>query len=202
MIKKFKSELSFFHKLLRKHYILFFSLIIIFILGIVSAYFLGADLRAEFLAEAMKKMETIATDNKFLLFFRIFTNNFFVLIIGVLSAVIFIGPFLITVMNGLVLGILVLEIFPQIGTVLSLIALIPHGILELPAFFLGSFLGILFWRKIFFPKTVSSKLNRKEFSLKLLYLFLFLILLLLIAAFVESFITPFLINLFSPEKIL
>lgn len=202
MIKKLKSELLFFYKLLRKHYILFFSLIIIFILGIISAYLLTAEIRNEILIEAMKKMEDIATDNKCLLFFRIFTNNVFVLVIGVLSAVVFIGPFLITVMNGLVIGILVLEIFPQIGIGLSLIALIPHGILELPAFFLGSFLGILFWRKIFFSKTVSPKLNRKEFLLKLSYLFLLLILLLLIAAFVESFITPFLINLFSPEKIL
>jgi stage II sporulation protein M len=202
MIKKLKSELLFFYKLLKKHYILFLSLIGFFILGIVLAYFLDAELRAELLAGAMAKMEEIATDNKWLLFIRIFFNNTLVLIIGILSSIVFIGPFLIELLNGLVLGILVQEVFPKIGTSLSLIALVPHGILELPAFFLASFLGILFWWKIFLPKSVSPELSRKEFSLKLLYLFLFLIILLLIAALIESFLTPFLINLFSPGKII
>ena len=76
-------------------------------------------------------------------------------------------------------------------------AILPHGIIEIPVFLLTMAaslrLGI-----IFFQNLVKGKKDFKlEFRKTLMFFFKFLLPLYLVAAFVEAYVTPRIINLFN-----
>lgn len=122
----------------------------------------------------------------------IFVNNsvktLAVILLGTLFGVIPAG-FLIA--NGAMLGA-VLSLSGQVrGFSVTLLSLLPHGILELPAVFLGTAIGIMMGtsiaRKLF---TRSADKIGKELGHALRFFATVIVPLLLVAAIVEAYITP------------
>jgi stage II sporulation protein M len=125
----------------------------------------------------------------------IFLNNavkmFFVIVLGVLFGL---APWVFLLMNGYVVGLLALVTHQSIGPATFWLGVLPHGIFEVPALILGSsaglFLGEAFYRKIFLKQGISL---RKEFSEALIFFARIILPLLFIAAFIEVFVTQYLL---------
>ena len=104
-------------------------------------------------------------------------------------------PVLTLIFNGVIVGYAIKPILYLHGTDFLLASLIPHGILELPAFFLaasvGIYMGIEQALKLINkrPKTYSAKTAAKFFVYIIFPL-------LLVAAFIEAFITPLIMFFF------
>ncbi|NLZ92797.1 MAG: stage II sporulation protein M [Firmicutes bacterium] len=122
------------------------------------------------------------------------------------AQIIFLGIFLgvptliSAIANGSVLGILAFQLTQEgIAPVPFILAgVLPHGIFELPAFFLSVALGLKLGYHIVFP---LPNLSRKD-SLRLILHEIrismpFIIGLLLVAAFIEIFITPLFLSSFT-----
>jgi stage II sporulation protein M len=122
----------------------------------------------------------------------IFLNNavktLLVMALGILFGAITV---LFLVVNGAALGIVFYLSIQAKGLWPSLLVILPHGILELPAVLLGASIGLMLGRH-----SVSRLLGRAHTSLgseiaRALHFFVKVIVpLLLLAALVEAFITP------------
>jgi stage II sporulation protein M len=125
-------------------------------------------------------------------------NNVLVSIFMVYAGVLFgLLPLFSLLSNGLVLGFLAHENVPEIGWGEFLLAVVPHGIIEIPAFILACAFGIKFGAHalkgiLFLPSPARRAANSKSF-IRLLKVSVPLILLvsalLLVAAIVESMVT-------------
>jgi len=129
---------------------------------------------------------------KFKLAAVIFVNNTVktlgVILLGTLFGVI---PAFFLIVNGAVLG-MVLSLSGQVrGFWVSLLSVLPHGILELPAVFLGTAIGIMMGtsiaRKLF---TQSPSKIGAELGHALKFFGTVIVPLLLVAAIVEAYVTP------------
>jgi stage II sporulation protein M len=121
----------------------------------------------------------------------IFINNalktLFVITFGALVGVV---PVLFLLVNGVTLGVIMYSSIQSRGLWPSLVAILPHGVLELPAVLLGTAIGLMLGnhaiRRLLgaAETTLSSELGRA------LRFFLSVIVpLLLVAAVIESFIS-------------
>lgn len=128
----------------------------------------------------------------------IFLRNLMVVLISIaLGALTVFLPSVIVVVNGVVLGVVIgLSIILTNSWILAVVAILPHGVLELPAVFLstayGTKLGIDFWKYIL-------KKNREDISKTLNMLpkiIVIFVALLFCASFIETFVTPYLIEEF------
>jgi len=76
----------------------------------------------------------------------LFTNNFFVSLVGLFSGLIFcIGSFMIAMSNGYVIGYVIKLVIQQMGLhegIISLWRLLPHGIFEIPAIMISLAVGL------------------------------------------------------------
>lgn len=129
---------------------------------------------------------------KFRLAAAIFVNNtvktLAMILLGTLLGVI---PAFFLVVNGAALG-MVLSLSGQTrGVWVSLLSVLPHGILELPAVFLGTAIGIMLGtsiaRKLFAKST--GKIGT-ELGHALKFFCSVIVPLLLVAAIVEAYVTP------------
>ena len=114
----------------------------------------------------------------------IFTNNlqasFFGLIFGIILGIF---PFLISVSNGYLLG-LVAKKSVEFDGIFSLWKIFPHGVFELPAVFISLGLGMKFGSILFQKKKLE---NFKTFFERGLKVFFFIVIpLLIIAALIEG----------------
>jgi len=138
----------------------------------------GADLTS-FLKENLPKLEP-----GFRAFLAIFLHNSQIALLNYLSGLLLgVGPFLLIGINGLILGIFLtyLHIYLSYPFSTLLLAIIPHGIVEIPAFVLSGTAGICFYRALRW-KDCDTK-----FSVRLLLLS---IVLLFVAALIEAYLTP------------
>ena len=145
-----------------------------------------------FIQSAKEYVEKIITNNHLQLFLNIFFNNSFIALIVFLSG--FMLSFLsifIVLSNIFVVWIVLSFSIEKVWLLTSLLAILPHGIIEISA--------ILFSLALSFKLThlvVKKVWNRKKYKIwweikKSFQFFWSIILwLLLIAAFIESFITP------------
>ena len=126
----------------------------------------------------------------------IFLNNavktLLAILLGGLVAII---PAILLFANGIALGVVFSLSTQARGLWLSLLSIVPHGVLELPAVFLGTSIGLMIGTKVIqrllrpAETTVASELARG------LRFFLTVILpLLLVAALVEAFLTSALVS--------
>lgn len=125
----------------------------------------------------------------------IFVNNtvktLAVILLGTLLGVI---PVFFLVVNGAALGVVWSLSSQTRGVSVSLLSLLPHGILELPAVFLGTAIGIMMGtsiaRKLFAQS--ESKIGT-ELGHALKFFATVIVPLLLVAAFVEAYVTSALV---------
>ena len=127
----------------------------------------------------------------FELFILIFLNNVRVATIIAFGGIILgIVPFLVLLFNGIVVGI-VISYTASRGVPGSkiLLSIIPHGIVEIPAFIIAGIGGINWFLEV--VKGEGELENRFKRGFKIMLRFLILaISLLFIAALIEAFITP------------
>jgi len=129
--------------------------------------------------------------DKFSLFTFIFLNNSRVAVICALGGVLFgIVPAGILFFNGFIVGT-VIQYFNAQGESLAkiLLAIIPHGVIEIPGFAVAGVGGVEWYLEIINEEGSLRErfLNGFRKSMKMLALSLVM---LLVAAFVEAYITP------------
>ena len=191
-----KRSLDDIRSLLSKNKAVSVAMISIFLMGTLTGIVLPSKSKLIIFKSLTNKFLDIISSNNLLTFFKIFLNNSFVgLLLIALGFTIFL-PMLIILFNGLIIG-LSADLSFRIGglrpaMVLNLAAaLLPHGIIELPALIICSILGLILGAKLFFKKKIMPKEGFTALFIKVTKIYIFIILpLLLFAAFVETFITP------------
>ncbi len=125
----------------------------------------------------------------------IFFNNAAKSLLAILLGVTIIMPVFMLYMNGYIIG----SIFKILPISYALLGLLPHGVIELPAFIastaLGINIGLTLLAKLFLRRGYSLKEDYK-FALRK---FKIIAILLLIAAFIETYITPLFVSATAPE---
>jgi len=126
----------------------------------------------------------------------IFLNNgvktLLVIVLGILCGVV---PIIFVVANGFAIGFLLHLSTQSTGLYGSLIAIVPHGVFELPGVILGASIGLMLG-----TRTISRLLGRSEFKLVpqvkqgLRFFWAVIVPLLLLGAFVEAFVTSALVQ--------
>jgi stage II sporulation protein M len=129
----------------------------------------------------------------------IFLNNAFKTLCAIVFGMILgIVPVIFLLANGAALGV-AMSISTQIrGLWPSLLAILPHGILELPAVFLGTSIGLMIGRRA--AQQLSGRAETPigaEVLQGIKYFCTVIVPLLLVAAFVEAFLTAALV---APRK--
>jgi stage II sporulation protein M len=125
----------------------------------------------------------------------IFLNNAFVsLLFLVLGLALGILPVLFVAFNGYVVGVISYVVSQERGLLFIFLALLPHGIVELPMVFLSAGIGLRLGHQVFAALIGRPTEIKKEFKEGLSFYFRWILPLLLLAAIVETFITPLILS--------
>ena len=121
----------------------------------------------------------------------IFLNNAAKSLLSILLGITVIVPLFMLYVNGYIIG----SIFKYVPLHYALLGILPHGIIELPAFITAAALGVNIGLTL-----IAKFLLRKEYSLKREYkaslkTFKIIAMALLIAAFIETYITPLVVSI-------
>ncbi len=127
--------------------------------------------------------------------FGIFLNNAFVSLLFLVLGLFFgILPVLFIAFNGYVVGVISHIVAQERGLLFILLALLPHGIVELPMVFLSAGIGLRLGHQVFAALIGRPTEIKKEFKEGLRFYFRWILPLLFLAAIVETFITPLILN--------
>jgi stage II sporulation protein M len=129
------------------------------------------------------------------LFLKIFLNNLEACILLFLGGATFGSlTLLIIALNGIVIGGIFELVREQRGILYVLAAILPHGVVEVPSFLLSGALGLVLADAL--RREWSAGKGAAETAWTLARVFVRIVLpLVLLAAFIEAFITPGIINL-------
>jgi len=125
----------------------------------------------------------------------IFLNNTLKTVLAILLGSFFgIIPVVFLLANGIALGVVFSTSAQSRGVWLSLLSIVPHGILELPAVFLGTSIGLMIgthvMKRLFRP---SATTLGAELACALRFFCTVILPLLFIAALIEAFLTSALV---------
>lgn len=170
----------------------------IFFVFLVVGYYSAASFpyMAETLRESFSsRFSSIMTMIPLFIMFAIFLNNAFLsLLFLVLGLALGILPLLFIAFNGYVVGVIVYLIAQERGMLFILLGLLPHGILELPMVFLSAGIGLRLGYQVFSALIGRPTNIKREFKEGLTFYFHWILPLLLVAAIIETFITPIILN--------
>ncbi len=166
----------------------------IFILSISFGYFFGLiyeNQASKMIEETFSSFKFIREWESYKIFLFIFVNNtvkaFAAMILGIFFGLI---PTLFIFSNGFLIGVVVSIFSKKMGMLGIILALTPHGILEIPAILIscayGLDLGFALYKKI---RGSDVNINR-EILLSIHRFVKIVIPMLLTAAFIETYITP------------
>ncbi|NPE28424.1 stage II sporulation protein M [Methanococcoides sp. SA1] len=143
-------------------------------------------------------VEFIKSLNAFEIMLFIFFNNAIKSLIAFVFGLGFgIIPLIFVVSNGYILGVITYLESMDNGLAYVAIAILPHGVIELPMILISAAMGVRMGLLVF-NKLAGKNIDiKKEFLQGLNVFFLFIAPLLLVAAAIETFITPLLIGLFT-----
>ena len=173
-------------------FLLFCATITVGWVGTVQNPAIGENLMKLFEKEVAGQIDV---DNPFDMCIKLFINNFEACILLFLGGASFgILTIFIMSLNGIVIGAIMEIIHKDHSWAFIAAALLPHGIFEIPAFIISGALGILLAQSL-----ISEWYGRGDTAgeaQKLARIFVFYVLpLVLVAACVEAFITPVIIQL-------
>jgi stage II sporulation protein M len=165
------------------------------------AFLLGAVVAVAMPAETAKLLELVASEfapyqslKSLDLMVSLFLHNAFVcLLMAALGLGLGLVPLLIAFDNGLVLGIVAGAAAGEKGLLITLAAISPHGVIELPCMVLSAAIGLHLGYSVLqalFKRPVSLAAEVRDAGLVFLF---WLLPLLLAAAFVESYVTTALV---------
>ena len=176
----------------------FIAFIIMVVSGIATYYLLPADMGAVIIDDFEKSFGDLSEYSALSLAIFIFLNNLRVtLIVWITGLVPFIFiPAIISAINGGVIGA-VLKITSE-GSVFKDIAtsILPHGVFEIPAICVAVAMGISLC--VFVIKKISGKSDAsltKFLKAQFIFFLKVVLPLLIVAAAIESFVTPLIMNL-------
>lgn len=126
----------------------------------------------------------------------IFLNNAFISLLLLVSGLgLGVLTSLIIASNGYVIGIISRIVAEETGILYVLFALLPHGILELPMVFLSAGIGLRLGHQVLLSLIGKQSEIKKEFKQGIFFYFRWVVPLLFVAAFIETFITPLIMDL-------
>ena len=171
-----------------------FASFFVFILWILLYLFTPIDenIKKTLIQQTIEYVQTIMTTNSFELFMKIFFNNAFIWLLIVLSGFLLSVLWVFFVFSNIFIVWLVLTIsIEKVWLYHSLLAILPHWILEITAVLLSLALSFkitnLVVKKIWNWKTVKIWWELRK---TLLFFGWFVLPLFLVAGAIESFITP------------
>ncbi|NLW46086.1 MAG: stage II sporulation protein M [Firmicutes bacterium] len=199
-------------RLLKRDWPKLLLIMALFTLGILIGEQLtevNPKMAAEFKDEAMRKFEEIAGWMENLPpgaeFFVIWINNITASLATILFGLLLpIYPLASLLMNGVIIGLFqnMIQVESGLSPFLFYLSLTPHGILELPAFFIAVLLGIRFglvpYRLILhYLRTKEHLPLFKEVTREARSYGILIVIMLLFAAVIEMTISPLLLRLLS-----
>ncbi len=148
-------------KIIKRYIPLSFGIFFLsFLFGYYIGYFNPQEAKSAYL-EIFENFSFLFQLNNFLLFLFIFLNNslkvFLFMFLGILGGVI---PVFFLIVNGMTLGLVVWVVSQEVTLGEILLSLLPHGVFELPALFIGSALGISLGASSY--KLISQRKKIKE----------------------------------------
>lgn len=177
--------------------LLFLLCLLLFFFSLALGFYLGDSIPFDVVDEVMGALPDVEDLSLPMLFLFIFFNNllksFFWMVLGIL----FSAPALFfTILNGFLIGLVSYNIELERGLTFTLVALIPHGVIEIPTILLSSAAGVALGYHLINRFRGRGSL-RSELG-KALRLFIWRIApLLLLAAVVEVTVTPMVVYLIS-----
>lgn len=171
----------------------------VFFGSLVAGYSSAANFpsMAEALRESFSsRFEPIMAMEPLSIMLVIFLNNAFVsLLFLVLGLALGVLPVLFIAFNGYIVGVIAYLAAQEKGFLFILLALLPHGILELPMVFLAAGIGLRLGHQVFSALIGQPAQIKKEFKEGLIFYFHWILPFLLVAAIIETFITPRILSL-------
>jgi len=154
------------------------------------------ELAATYVGDVAEKLQCILDLSPPKMMMAIFLNNLFLSTMALLLGVGFgIVPLIVVIMNGLVVGLVVHQAILAGGLAFVVVALLPHGIIELPTVLIC--IGVGFRLGHLMIRTLLGRAGDLEGELRqALRLLRWVVILLFVAAVIETFITPILIQPF------
>ena len=127
----------------------------------------------------------------YLLFFFIFINNSIKILLAMLLGVMFgLIPLLFILVNAFIIGIVLYVSSMKIGMLASIMLILPHGIIEIPALILGCSYG-LWLGKMLILKIIGKDVSMIDCIKYTITQYGKVIMpMLMIAALIETYITP------------
>jgi len=164
-------------------------------LGVVASV-RHPELAAAYVGDVAETLQWILDLSPPKMMLAIFLNNLFASLMALLLGVGFgIVPAVVVVMNGFVVGLVVHQAMLVGGPAFVIVAILPHGIIELPTVLVC--IGVGFRLGHLMILTLLGRGGDLEGELKAaIRLLRWVVLLLFIAAVIETFITPVLIQHF------
>jgi len=174
---------------------LFWILLVVFFFAASLGYTFASsnpDTSSQFVEQLFEGFKFIDFSNPIEVFGIIFLNNTAKSLISLISGFFFgIFPFFFVFVNGYLIGMVAFIKGSEVGFLTILLALLPHGILEIPAVILASAYGMklggLFYQKVFKGEQVDIANALRFFLKKFLKI---VVPILFAAALIETFITP------------
>ena len=162
--------------------------------------FVGYLTPYQYQQEIAKKLLTyfspLQSSTQLQLFIKIFLNNYISTLLTLLLGLLFgIGPVIFLIINGYTIGNLISFALSKVSIYKIGLAIIPHGIFEIPAVLIAASYG-LWWGVKNYRKFRYKDSFLADFSLPIKRYINIVMPLLFIGAFVEAYITPFIIRLF------
>jgi stage II sporulation protein M len=151
-----------------------------------------------FLGNILKIGKAIEDHSKLYVIGLIFQNNIKALILIIFGGVVFgLVPLFSILFNGFAVGlVLAISIYQGQSITFFLAAMLPHGILELPAVLMGGAFGLKTGFDLIFPKKLPRLGLLKENLSKSVLALGILVPVLFIAAGIEAVITPYVAKYF------
>lgn len=135
--------------------------------------------------DPLKKLNPIA------LVVFIFLNNSVKALLAIFTGLLLgLGPVIFLVGNGIILGIVIRAISVQHGMGLTLLSLLPHGILEIPAMIISAALGFHLGISVLYMLMRKNAQIKAKLMSSLVLFMVAILPVLALAAVIEVFITP------------
>ncbi len=178
---------------IRKHSFYFWMALSIMVAGILVGLILPESMKMTFLLALVQKAKAMGDISVF----DIFLNNLVVACILVIGGVVIFVPYLIILINGLMLGALIPILFSKMGGLGLLGGIAPHGVFELTAFLIAGMLGTMISARLLGR---LRQVNWGELWIRISQTFVIFVLPLLIAAAIlEVNVSPRVARALSPQ---
>lgn len=193
LFEKYKKLLSSMKVFRRKILFITIFFAITFFIG-----FYTAKNNPEWTEEMMKiiidNFAGLATKSNSELWMYLFFNNLSISVAIVAFFFLFgFAPIIVVLSNGMMIGVVIAHSIEKLGGDNVFLAIVPHGIFELPAFFIAAALSLHLSNQFFSYLKKEKKTFKKDLLFAIRILFFVVAPLLFVAAIVETFITPQLI---------